>query len=156
MGSSSFALVPKTREATRVRLSGRLLFALGAVALVLAGCGTGETDQAPTGIGSLTIEEPSDGAEVTVPFTLQVSTDAELGATESGLNHLHVFFDGNESDYDVVTEDTYEISGLSSGEHTITVSLRNADHSAAGVEAEITVTVTGGGTGGEEEQDIDY
>lgn len=140
-----------------MRVSGRLLFALGAVvALVLAGCGNGEADQALTGTGSLTIEEPSDGAEVTVPFTLQVSTDIELGAPESGLNHYHVYFDGNESDYDVVSEKTYEVRGLSSGEHTITVSLRNADHSAAGAETEITVTVTGGGTGGEEEEDIGY
>jgi hypothetical protein len=47
---------------------------------------------------------------------------------------------------------------LSSGEHEVTASLRNADHSPAGDEATITVTVAGGGggNGGEEKDDNGY
>lgn len=50
--------------------------------------------------------------------------------------------------------DTFEVSGLSPGEHTIEASLRNADHTDAGPSDEITVIVgDGGGTGSDGEND---
>ena len=41
---------------------------------------------------------------------------------------------------------SFEVTGLSAGKHTLEVSLRNADHSAAGPTDTATITVTGGAT----------
>jgi hypothetical protein len=123
------------------------------VAFALAAAACGEESEAGAGGGGgsdqLSIESPSEGAEVSVPFTLQFSSSEELGPTDTGAFHIHVFYDGNEAEYEVVESDTFEVGNLSAGEHTITASLRNADHSAAGAEDEISVTVSGGGGGGD-------
>ena len=127
---------------------------LAAAALSSAACGS-ESSPSQAGAGSedmtVAIESPDDGAEVPGSFTVELSSSEELGPPESGKMHVHIYYDGNEDDYDVVETDSYEVSDLSSGEHTIQASLRNADHSPAGPEDEISVTVTGGGEGDEEE-----
>jgi hypothetical protein len=126
----------------------RILARVALVALLAAACGGGEeAGSSGGGDGSIAIASPSDGAEVSVPFTLEFSSGVKLGATDTGAHHVHVFFDGDDSNYEVVESDRFEVAGLSSGEHTITASLRNADHSAAGAEAEITVDVAEGGGG---------
>jgi hypothetical protein len=106
---------------------------------------------------SVTIAEPSEGAAVQLPFTLRLESSVPLGPTESGQHHVHVFFDGDDSTYEVVESDSIEISnsskaaaGLSPGKHELNVSLRNADHSPAGAETKISVDV--GGTGGGQPQ----
>jgi hypothetical protein len=83
----------------------------------------------------------------------------ELGSTRSGKHHVHVYFDGNDKQYEVVESDTVEISsssksaaGLSQGKHELNVSLRNADHSPAGAETKLTVDVGGSGGGGGQPQ----
>lgn len=114
------------------------------------GAGGGEEDL------SIDIQEPADGDEVAIPFTLEFSSSEEIGSTDTGKHHIHVWYDGNEDEYEVVEEESFEVTELSSGEHTITASLRNADHSAAGAEDEIKVTVTGGGGGGGDEDDDGY
>jgi hypothetical protein len=126
----------------------KILIAATLAVLLLAACGDeGESGSSGGGNPSLEITSPSDGEEVSIPFDLEFSSDVELGPTDTGAQHVHVFYDGDDSDYEVVESDSFEVTGLSSGEHTITASLRNADHSAAGTEAEITVEVTGGGGG---------
>ncbi|HEY9412540.1 MAG TPA: hypothetical protein VIP77_23400 [Jiangellaceae bacterium] len=134
-----------------------------ALALVLAACGgdddtaTGGSTEGSDGM-TLSISSPDDGAEVDVPFTVEFDSSVPLGPTDSGEHHVHVFFDGDDSEYQVVEGDSVEITDLPEGEHVVNASLRNADHSAAGVETEITVTVGQGG-GGATESDtggLDY
>ena len=85
----------------------------------------------------------------------------ELGSTDSGKHHVHLYFDGDDSKYEVVESDSMEITdaspaveGLKSGEHELDISLRNADHSAAGFDTSITVNVNGG-SGGEDQSPDD-
>jgi hypothetical protein len=131
-----------------------------AALLLLASCGGGgSTDTASGGGGdhagdmTLTIDSPADGDEVEAPFTLQFSSSEELGPTDSGAFHVHVYYDGNEDEYEVVESDSFEVTDLSPGPHTISASLRHADHSDTGVEATIDVTVAGGGGGGSDKSD---
>ena len=105
--------------------------------------------------GGLTVSivEPSDGAAIKAPFNLKVNSSVPLGPTESGQHHVHLFFDGNDKNYEVVESDTMEISSsskalkdVSPGKHELDISLRNADHSAAGAETKIMVDVGEGGS----------
>jgi len=149
--------VPKPR-------GGHLL--LAAVALLAASCGGGGEAGAgagsgggAAGAGAVTILEPANGAQLQVPFTLRVKSDVELGPTEKGVHHIHVFFDGDDSKYEVVEADSYEVTSLTPGRHGVDVLLRNADHSPAGSEAKVEVEVTGGAGGGSTEttsRDYDY
>jgi hypothetical protein len=142
--------------------------AFGALLLVaVAGCGDDSADaDGGSGGGSaggaqkVAITEPADGASVEAPFTLALDSDVELGATESGNHHVHLYFDGDDSKYEVIESDNVEVGkdspaleGLESGEHELNISLRNADHSPAGFETSIMVEVEGGGgSGGGQEQ----
>jgi len=134
----------------------RMLTILGATVLVATtGCGSGTADAGNSGSGggnSVTINEPADGASIDIPFTLSVDSGQELGSTDSGKHHLHLYFDGDDSKYEVIESDSMEITsespavkGLDSGEHELDISLRNADHSAAGFDTNITVNVNSGG-----------
>jgi hypothetical protein len=142
--------VPKLR-------GGHLL--LAAVALLAASCGGGEggagAGGGAAGAGAVTILEPANGAQVQVPFMLKVKSDVELGPTEKGVHHIHVFFDGDDSKYEVVEADTFEVKSLPPGKHAVNVSLRNADHSPAGSETKVDVEVTGGGGGNTESTSSD-
>jgi hypothetical protein len=126
-------------------------FALGIVMLVFvlvaAGCNKSSSPSSGgSGALSLAIASPADGASVVEPFTLKVDSSAPLGEPSTGDDHVHLCFDGGNCDteYTLVYSDTFQVTDLPAGEHTITASLRNADHSAAGPTATITVTVTGG------------
>ena len=137
---------------------GRMLAVLGATVLVAAtGCGSGTADAGDAGGAGgqqVTISEPADGASIDIPFTLRLDSSEELGSTDSGKHHVHLYFDGDDSAYEVVESDTMEITeaspavkGLEPGEHELDISLRNADHSAAGFDTSITVNVGGDGGG---------
>ncbi|MFI8523132.1 hypothetical protein ACIGB8_01710 [Promicromonospora sukumoe] len=97
---------------------------------------------------TLKITSPDAGATVEVPFTVDLSSSVPLGPTDSGKHHVHVFFDGDDQQYLVVEGDSVQVTDLPAGEHEIDASLRNADHSAAGVETHIDVTVGSAGSGG--------
>lgn len=126
---------------------------------VLSACG-GDDDSTATQAGgggggpTVTIVAPTDGATITPPFTLTVESSDELGPTESGKHHVHLFFDGDDSTYEVVEGNSVQVkadspalAGLTPGEHTMDISLRNADHSPAGAETSIKVTFApAGGT----------
>lgn len=119
------------------------VFGVVALALVLTACGEDSSPETTRSGGpTVSIDSPADGDEVAVPFTLELSASVVIGPPESGNHHVHIFFDGNEDDYQVVATDTFEIEALEPGTHTITVSLRNPDHSDAGAQDEISVTVT--------------
>jgi Big-like domain-containing protein len=151
------------RTVQRGRLA--VLAVVAPIFLLAAACGD-DDDDASTGAGSgggggpsVELVTPSDGDEVSIPFDVQLEASEELGPTDSGAHHVHLYYDGVEEgtpgqDYDVVEADSYTVErDLSPGEHTITASLRNADHSPADAEQTITVTVgdgsgSGGGSGG--------
>lgn len=140
----------------------RLLFAAtAALSLILAGCssagGTSASDGGSGGEPSVEILKPADGDTLSVPFTLAVDSSEELGTTDSGNHHVHIYFDGNDSAYEVIesgnrenheiTADSPALQGLEPGEHELDISLRNADHSAAGADAKITVNIETAGSG---------
>jgi hypothetical protein len=90
----------------------RLLVAL--LLLTATACGSGGT--------TVTIEAPESGAEVQVPFTVEVSTSASLGPPDSGRPSLRVAIDGME--VATVNDTTFEVTrDLVPGPHTIHVSL---------------------------------
>ena len=132
----------------RTALAGIALLALlGAACGSSDGEGNGGTDAGAQGGSALSIAAPDDGAEVSLPFTLELDAADPLGAPDTGDHHVHVFFDGDDRAYEVVATDTFEVTDLSPGEHTLTASLRNADHSAAGTDVTIDLTVAGEDSG---------
>lgn len=139
-------------------MSKRLRMSAAAAALVLgvSACAGDDGDDAATTSGgdggtSVEILQPADGDTISVPFTLEVDSSEELGTTDTGLHHVHIFFDGDDSSYEVIeddnrapreiTADSPAVEGLEPGEHVLNISLRNADHSPAGADAEVTVNV---------------
>ncbi|MFD6443713.1 hypothetical protein ACFWEJ_01330 [Promicromonospora sp. NPDC060204] len=154
----------RLRGASRSR-GARLAAGAAFSVLLLAGCGSGggsgggyggggsgdSGDSGGGGGGGMTLEitSPKDGATVETPFTIDLSSSEELGPTDTGKDHVHVYFDGNDQEYMVVEGDSVEVTDLPAGEHEIDASLRNADHSAAGVETQINVTVGSGGSTGD-------
>lgn len=156
---------PAGRGATGVHGGRSVRLAAGTALslLLLAGCGSGggtgggygggggdQTDQSGGGGGmTLEITSPADGATVETPFTVELKSSEELGAPDTGKDHVHVFFDGDDQEYQVVEGNSVEITDLPAGDHEIDASLRNADHSAAGVETQVNVTVGSGGSTGD-------
>lgn len=150
----------------------KLLMPTAAVlALVLAGCGSDDSNTSTTSEGgdgpSVEIVQPADGDALSTPFTLVVDSSEELGTTDSGNHHVHIYFDGDDSAYEVIESgngeeheigaDSPAVEGLEPGEHVLNISLRNADHSAAGAEDELTVTVddTGSTSGDNSDSESD-
>jgi hypothetical protein len=73
-------------------------------------------------------------------------SNVDLGEPDTGKDHVHIFVDGNSNDYTVVGGDSFEVTGLSNGEHTVDVTLQNADHSPAGAEDKVDVMVSSSGS----------
>jgi hypothetical protein len=120
--------------------------AAGAVlTLTLAACGANGSG-GDAGAMSVSVTEPARDATVSVPFTVNVASSVPLGRTQTGRHHVHIWFDGNANSYQVVETPTVQITELAPGRHVMHVSLRNANHSAAGAETEVPITV--GGPGG--------
>jgi hypothetical protein len=116
---------------------------LAVLALVASACGGSASGSQPT----MTISSPADGATVHQPFTVHVDAGVPLGAPSTGDDHVHLCFDGGSCDteYTLVYGNSIRVDGLSAGTHSITASLRNADHSDAGPKDTITVTVDNAG-----------
>jgi len=138
---------------TALAAAGALLF--GAMA-----CGDDDTDAstsgdssdssadsgASTGSEPIEITSPSDGDQVGGAFDVAFASSEDLGPTDTGKHHVHLFFDGSD-DYEVVETESFTVDTLDEGEHTIKAALANADHSLTGDETEITVEVGSGGAG---------
>ena len=131
---------------------GRRALVGAAVAVLAAGmlAGCGSESSAGSGSGSdspsLSITSPSEGDTVGSSFTVKWQSNVDLGEPDTGKDHVHIFVDGNSNDYTVVGGDSFEVTGLSNGEHTVDVTLQNADHSPAGAEDQIDVMVSGSGS----------
>jgi hypothetical protein len=123
------------------------------VALVAAGCGSSSDDTATTsggdGAKKVTITSPEDGASVKQPFMIKWTSSEKLGPPDTGRDHVHVFVDGKSNDYTVVGGNSFQLKGLSPGQHELDVTLQHADHSSDGAGDKIMVTVSGGGGGGQ-------
>jgi hypothetical protein len=128
-----------------MQLRGVRLVAVVAFALLAAACGDAAS-AGGDGSATLDITTPADGAEVGSPFTLEVASSLALGDPSTGNHHVHLCFDGEDcaTEYALVYGSTFEVDNLTPGEHTIEASLRNADHSDAGVTDTVTVTVGSG------------
>jgi hypothetical protein len=139
-----------------IRRTGIPVAALSIVAaMTLTACGSDADTATPAGGGgngamSVKILEPASGASVALPMNVKVESSVKLDKTETGEHHVHVYFDNNEDDYLIMEATSGQITDtpkVTPGQHVMHVSLRNADHSPAGVETQIPVTVTGGGGG---------
>lgn len=133
---------------------------VASLALVAAACGGDDDDTAATGDagsgggdgGAMTISvtTPADGADVGAPFDVELDTSVDLGEPDTGLHHVHLFYDGEtgDGDYDLVYGDSFTVErDLDAGEHTIEAVIANADHSLTDARDELTVNVAGGGGG---------
>jgi hypothetical protein len=149
-------------------LARRGLLLAAALALVAAACGGDDGDTATAdaggessggggggGGGDMTIDfvSPTDGDSLEAPFEVEVDPSVDIGEPDTGLHHVHLYYDGNisedQSDYDILYEPTFEVDrDLGEGEHTLEAVIANADHSLTDTSAEITVTVGAGGAGG--------
>jgi hypothetical protein len=130
---------------------GRRALAGVAVAVLGAGLLSGCGDQSSAGSSSgsdspsVTITSPSEGDTVGSDFMVKWDSNVSLGDPDTGKHHIHIFVDGATSDYTVVGGNSFEVTGLSPGDHTVDVTLQNADHSSAGAEDQVDVTVSGAG-----------
>ena len=131
-----------------------LIFVLGACGSETSGSNDTTGTEAGGSGSNITIDSPDDGAEVPASFTVELSTDEELSMSDSGALHVHLVYDGNEQEPDMIDSESFDVTGLEPGEHTITASLRDSAHAPTGPEDAITVMVEGGG-GGEKEDEKD-
>lgn len=122
-----------------VRLSSGLVLLLTAVLLVA--CGDDGAGSSGAGAPTIAITQPTGGTTVTVPFMVTFTSSVPLGAEDTGLHHVHLYFDGDSSDYLIVRGSTVQVTQAPAGSHTMHLSLRNANHSAAGAEAEVPLTI---------------
>jgi hypothetical protein len=115
-----------------------------------AACGGDDDSDAAAGAGgelAIEVTAPAEGAAVGASFELAADTTVPLGEPDTGLHHMHLYYDGNRSDgeYDIVYGNSATVTGLTPGEHTIDAVIANADHSLTDAEARITVMVEEGG-----------
>jgi hypothetical protein len=83
-----------------------------------------------------------------VPFTITFTSSVPLGDESTGRHHVHLYFDGNDDDYLIVRDTTVQVQNAPAGAHTMHMSLRNANHTPAGAEAEVPLTITSAGDSG--------
>jgi hypothetical protein len=118
----------------------RVLAAVMAMALVVA-LGTG-CDRGPT--ETVEITSPAPGAAVSVPFEVTVEASVPLGSSTADLHHVHIWFSNDLESYLVVEQNVVQVNYAPDGAHEMHVSLRNPDHSAAGVETSVPLMISGG------------
>jgi hypothetical protein len=141
---------------------------LAALALLAAACSGDDDDDTvagDTGAGSdsgggggegdltISIADPTDGATVEPGFRVEVDPSVDIGEPDTGLHHVHLYYDGNQSDgeYDLVysADEPWTVDrDLAPGEHTIEAFIANADHSLTDASDEVTVMVGEGAGGG--------
>lgn len=108
------------------------------IAASLTACGEDESGE------SLTLVSPAPGDVVALPFEVLINTSAPLGPPHEGLHHLHIWF-GDDVAAQLIGEDrVVRINNAPDGEHEMHISLRHADHSAAGADITVKITISGG------------
>jgi hypothetical protein len=153
--SSPHPLRPR-RRAVRATVAVAAVFALAA-----AGCGDDDSTATGSGSGggsgggsgddlSIDVVSPEDGATVGDTFEVEVDTSVDIGEPDTGLHHVHLYYDGNETEgeYDLVYDPTFTVErDLSPGEHTVDAVIANADHSLTDARDEFTINVEGDAAG---------
>ncbi|MEV0719182.1 hypothetical protein [Asanoa sp. NPDC050611] len=109
----------------------------------LAACNGNDADAADGGGMTVEVTAPAAESTVQVPFDVELTASVPLGTTESGKHHVHVWFDDNADDYQVVEAPTVRVTDLAAGPHVLHASLRNANHSPAGAETQVPIIVGG-------------
>ncbi|HLT69703.1 MAG TPA: hypothetical protein VKZ72_06030 [Acidimicrobiales bacterium] len=148
------AATRRTRTPPARQARGRAVVAVAALALLAGACGDDDGDTEASGGGGgdgldITITSPADGEAVEAPFEVEVDTGVDIGEPDTGLHHVHLYYDGGDSDYDMAFEPTFTVErDLEPGEHTIEAVIANADHSLTDARDEVTVTIGAGGSGG--------
>jgi hypothetical protein len=122
--------------------------AIGLLGLITACGGDADTAAVPDSGSGLTVSASSPAADATVkaPFTVKIDSSVELGDEASGKHHVHIYFDDNEDDYQIVEQNSVEVKDAPAGKHVMHLSLRNANHSPAGAESEVELNIQGGST----------
>lgn len=122
----------------------------GLIVLLVAACTTGSASGGVAGAtdagggATIGVVSPADGAQVSIPFDVQLEASVPLGEPESGNHHAHLYFDTStdSADYDIVYGTSWQVTRqLAPGEHTIIAALANPDHSLAGPTQTITIVV---------------
>lgn len=150
--------MPSARAGHRRRRLAKAGAGLLALALLGAACGDDSSSNTSTGAGgssggmSISIVEPKDGATVGKPFEVKVDSNTKFGKPDTGLHHVHIYYDGrstNTADYDIIYGNETDVSrDLSPGKHTIEAVIANPDHSTTDASAKITVNVSASAGGG--------
>src|SRR5262245_38706554 len=65
------------------------------------GSGGGGSGGGGSGEATLSVADPASGANVSLPFTVKVNSSVPLGTTDTGLHHVHIWFDGHEDQYKI-------------------------------------------------------
>ncbi len=112
------------------------LVALAMVLVLFAAC----TAIQPGGFDPetmLRIEEPEDGAQVSLPVRVRVSSSVPIGETYA----VQVYVNGLEGPR--VSDETFELTDLKPGDNAVAVSLVDRNGNPAGGDDSVHITVTG-------------
>lgn len=116
----------------------RCLIAIAMVLAVVTAC-TREQSGGFDPETLLRIEEPNDGATVSVPIRVRVSSSVPIGERHT----VQVYIDGVEGPR--VSNETFELTDLEPGDHAIAVSLLDDRGETVGGTDQVAVTVSGPG-----------
>ena len=123
---------------------------LSAGLFALASCRSNDNTQNPgggtgaEGQPQVVITSPVQGQEITSPLKLvAVVNGAEIGPTDTGRMHLHVYFGGS-SEYEVVESLSTDME-VPPGTKEIRVVLADANHNETNVADTVRVSTTGSG-----------
>ena len=120
-----------------------------ALALLVAACGS--SSASPGGPATIRITAPTDGATVERQFTVMLDPSVPIGEPSTGRHHVHLYYDGNRStntaNYDIAYTDSFTVTRLAPGQHTIEAVIANADHSVTDAHTQITVMVSNSSAG---------
>ncbi|MEX1046117.1 MAG: hypothetical protein WD757_06525 [Actinomycetota bacterium] len=137
----------------------RVWILLAASLLATAACrnasqgGTAGQGSGAGGQSQLIITSPTEGQEVSNPVHLvMVVNGAEIGPTDTGKMHIHVYYDDS-SEYEVVESTAADLK-VPAGTKQIRVVLADANHNETDVSTSVRVSVAGTG-GAPEEQPPD-
>jgi hypothetical protein len=121
----------------------RKLASAGATLALVAALATACDEDPPE---TVQITSPTEGEVVSLPFEATFEASVPLGSPDAGLHHLHVWFGNDVDAYQVVEGNVATITLAPDGSQEMHVSLRNADHSDAGVETSMPIVISGGTT----------
>lgn len=123
------------------------LAVISALALFATACGDDEGDDVAASGGEPTVDvtSPTDGSQVGESFDVEFAINFPIGEPDTGRDHVHLYYDGNfdEGEYGIAYDETFTVTGLSPGEHTLQAVVAHADHSITDARSEeIIVEVT--------------